>query len=254
MVPATVSVSSWPSQLLSHSIARVSRWVVRVEAGEPVDRLDAGERVDVGLNAREVLERMLLALAEQLLDPPRPVAVQPLGGDVVGVVVADDPVVGGDEEALRRVDDAREVLERDGPLPLELARPAGLRQVGAAARADRQLADQLVADVSVAVRPQHVERRRRVWLGRGDQLLAVARPRCVTGCRRQQRVLKRRPGQRQRLLVVGAERLVHDRPVVGDRDVELVRLRASLDPDLLAHDLGAAPLALELVEPSGRRR
>ena len=56
----------------------------------------------------------------------------------------------------------------------------------------------------------------------------------------EQRVLKRRPGQRERLLVIGTERLVHDRPVVGDRDVEGVGLGPSLDIDLLVDDLGLA--------------
>ena len=59
----------------------------RVQPGQAVGRLLARDRVEVELDALEVLEREPLALAEQLLDTRGPVAVQVLAGDVVRVVV-----------------------------------------------------------------------------------------------------------------------------------------------------------------------
>ena len=67
----------------------------------------------------------------------------------------------------------------DRPLPLELAGPARLRQVGAAALAQRQAADQLVADRAVAVGPDQVRGGRGVALELGDQLGAGARSRAA---------------------------------------------------------------------------
>ena len=70
---------------------------------------------------------------------------------MVRVVVADDPVVRGHDESLGRVRDARKLLVGDRALPLELARPARLREVGAVAAPDRDAAGELVADVPLAV-------------------------------------------------------------------------------------------------------
>ena len=111
-------------------------------------------------------------------------AVEPFAGDVVRVLVADDAVVGGDQEAALGVDHLRQLLVGDRPLPLELAAPAGLRQVGAAAAAQRQAADQLVADRAVAVGPDQVRGRRGVALQLRDQLRAGARSRAARTCPR----------------------------------------------------------------------
>ena len=53
--------SSVRSQLFSRSIALISRWLGRLQAGEPVDDLVPGDRVEVGLHAAEALQVVLLA-------------------------------------------------------------------------------------------------------------------------------------------------------------------------------------------------
>src|ERR671922_2495458 len=116
---------------------------------------------------------MALPFGEQLLDARRPVAVEVLARYVVDVVVRGDAVVGGDDPPARRVDYRRELLVGHVAVPLVLARPAGLRQVGTRAAADRQPADELVADVSAAVGPDHVHHGHGVLDKALDRLLAA---------------------------------------------------------------------------------
>ena len=246
-MPAIESGSSRPSQLRSRSIALLSRWPCRRQPSQPLRRLDARQREVVGLHRLEVVDVVLVAGPQQLLDPLGAEAVEPLAGDVVRVVVADDAVVGGDEEAALGIDRLRHFLVGDRPLPLELARPARLRQVGAAALAQRQAADQLVADRAVAVGPDQVRGGRAVALELGDQLRPGGDPVQVEHAGEGGRLVERLPAQRQRLGLVGAERLVDDRPVVGDADVEHLGRVAALDRDLLADDFQRPPLVLEEV-------
>ena len=112
------------------------------QPGEPRARLGAGNRVHVGLDSREVIERVALALAQELLDPHRPVAVQVLAGDVVRVVVRGDPVVGGHDRPACWIDHLGQLLVRHVAVPLVLAGPARLREVRAAAAPDRKPADE----------------------------------------------------------------------------------------------------------------
>ena len=217
------------------------------QPAEPPRRLQAGDREVVGLHRLEALEVVLVAGAQQFLDPPRPEAVEPVAGDVVRVVVADDAVVGGDEEAALGVDDLGQLVVGDRPLPLELALPARLRQVGAAALAQRQAADQLVADRAVAVGPDQVGGGRGMALQGGDQLGAGADPVQLEHPLEGGRLVEGDPAQGKRLGVVGAERRVDERAVVGDADVEHLGRVAALDGDLLAHDLERPPLVLEQV-------
>jgi hypothetical protein len=88
----------------------------RVQAGKTARRLDAGDRVVVGLDRLEALEVVLLGRLDQFFDPLRPEAVEPFAGDVVRVGVADDPVVGGDQVAALRVDDLGQLVVGDRPL------------------------------------------------------------------------------------------------------------------------------------------
>ena len=81
-----------------------SRWPRGRQAAEPPRRLEPGQREVVGLHRLEALEVVLVARPQQLLDPLGAEAVEPVAGDVVRVVVADDAVVGGDEEAALGVD------------------------------------------------------------------------------------------------------------------------------------------------------
>ena len=81
----------------------------------------------------------------------------------------------------------------------------------------------------------------------GDQLRAGADLEQLEHAGEGGRLVERLPAQRQRLGLVGAERLVDDRAVVGDPHVEHLRLGAALDGDLLAHDLQRPPLVLEQV-------
>ena len=192
----------------------------RSEPAQPPRRLQAGDREVVGLHLLEPLDVVLVARPQHVLDPSRPVAVKPVAGDVVGIVVADDPVVGGDQEPLLRVDRLRQLLVGHRPIPLELPRPAGLRQVRAAALAQRQPPDQLVADRAVAVGPDQVHRGRAVPLHHLHQLRAGANPVHLERPPECGRLIEGEPAQGERLGVVGAERLVDDRPVVGDPHVE----------------------------------
>ena len=167
----SVSGSSLPSQLRSRSIALRSRWPRGLQAAEPrAPPRGRGSRGRRSASPRSSSRSCSSLSREQLLDPPGAVAVEPVAGDVVRVVVADDPVVGGDEEAALGVDDLRQLLVGDDPLPLELAGPARLRQVGAVAAAERQAADQLVADRAVAVGPDQVRGRRGVALEAAHEL------------------------------------------------------------------------------------
>ena len=84
-------------------------------------------------------------------------------------------------------------------------------------------------------------------LERGDQLRAGADPVQLEHPPEGGRPVERDPAQGERLGVVGAERRVDDRAVVGDADVERLGRVAALDRDLLAHDLERAPLVLEQV-------
>ena len=243
-MPAIVSGSRQPSQLRSRSIALRSRWprgcrrLSRAAASSP------GEREVVGLDRLEALEVVLLGRLQHLLDPLGAEAVEPVAGDVVRVLVADDPVVGGDHEAALGVDHLRQLVVGDRPLPLELAAPARLRQVGAAAAPERQAADQLVADRAGAVGPDHVRGGRGVALELGHQLGAGGDVEQLEGGFEGGRFGERLPGERQRLALVGAERLVDDRAVVGGAHLERDRLGAALDDDLLAPRSAAAATRL----------
>ena len=135
----------------------------------------------------------------------------------------------------------------DGPLPLELAGPARLRQVGDAAAAARQAADQLVADRAVAVGPDHVRGRRGVALEAGDEVGPGGHIKKLKGAVEGGRFAQREPGEGQRLGVVGAERLVDERPVVGLADLQHVGALAALHGDLLAVGRQRPPLVLEEV-------
>ena len=249
-MPAIVSGSSRPSQLRSRSIGADLALAARVQAPQPPRRLDPRQREVVGLHRLEALEVVLLALPQQLLDPLGAEAVEVFAGDVVRVLVADDAVVGGDQVAALGVDLLRQLVVGDRPLPLELAGPARLRQVGAAAAAARQAADQLVADRAVAVGPDQVRGGRGVALELGDQVRPGLDLQQLEHAGEGGRFAQRQPAQRQRLGLVGAERLVDDRAVVGDPHVEHDWLGAALDGDLLAHGLERPPLVLD----TGRRR
>ncbi len=61
------------------------------------------------------------------------------------------------------------------------------------------------------------------------------------------RLVERLPAQGQRLALVGAERVVDQRSVVGDPHVEHLGSVTALDRDLLANDLKWAPLVFEQV-------
>ena len=112
------------SQLLSRSIARTSRWCGGRRRASRCAVSSPGIEKHVELDAREVVERVVLALGQQLLDPLRAPAVEVLAGDVVRVVGRGDPVVGGDEHAARRVDERRQLVVGDVAVPLVLAGPA----------------------------------------------------------------------------------------------------------------------------------
>ena len=121
---------------------------------------------------------------QQFFDPLGAEAVEPFGGDVVRVVVADDPVVGGDQVAGLGVDDLRQLLVGDRPLPLELAGPARLRQVGDAAAGGSAAGRSACSRSSRGGRPR--SRSRRARCGRrsaGDELRPGGRRRAVRTCR-----------------------------------------------------------------------
>ena len=248
-MPAIESGSSRPSQLRSRSIALSSRWPRGRQparaAAPPPARGSRGCRTASPRSPRGRARRWRRSSSSIR---SRPEAVEPVAGDVVRVVVADDPVVGGDEEAALGVDHLRQLLVGDRPLPLELAGPARLRQVGAAAAAERQPADQLVADRAVAVGPDQVRGGRGVALELARPAPARSRSRAARTCPvKAVGSSSVMPAQRQRLGLVGAERLVDDRAVVGDAHVEDLGRVAALDGDLLAHDLQRPPLVLEQV-------
>ena len=194
---------------------------------------------------------------QELLDPLGAVAVKPLAGDVVGVLVADDPVVGGDEEAALGVDRLRQLRVGDRPLPLELAPPARLRQVGAAAAAQRQAADQLVADRAVAVGPDQV-RGGWVW---PSSLATRSGPEAISSSSNMPAKAVGSSSACQRSASGSASSAPSASLTIGPwwviAHVERHRLVAALDRDLLAHGLQRPPLVFEQVAPrprSARRR
>ena len=80
-----------------------------------------------------------------------------------------------------------------------------------------------------------------------DQVRARLDPVQIEHAREGRGLVERQPAQRQRLGVVGAERLVDDRAVVGAAHLEQLGVGAALDRDLLAHDLERQPLIFEQV-------
>ena len=191
----------------------------RHQAGEAVNHLVPGDRVEVGLHAAEVVEVVLLSLVEQLLDPRGPVAVQPVAGDVVGIGGVDDPVVGGDDVALVGIDQLGQLVVRDPALPFELARPAGLRQVRAVALPHRDATDHLVADRALPIGPDEVRHRHGQVAQELDELRAAAGLEHVEEGPGDRGLVDSGPAQSERLLVVRAERSVHDRAVVGQANL-----------------------------------
>jgi hypothetical protein len=212
-----------------------------------MDDLVTGDRVEVGLHAAEVVDVVLLALTEQLLDARCAVAVKPVARDVVRVGGVDDLVVRRDEVALVGVDELGQLVVGDPALPLEVTGPAGLGQVGAVALPDRDPADHLVADRSVPVRPDEVGDRHRHLAQHLDELRPTARLQHAEVGGRDRGLVQRSPAEGERLLVVRAEGLVHDRPVMGHADLVALRPVLTADGDQLLDQLERALLALEFV-------
>ena len=150
--------SSWPSRVVA----------VRQLHVEQVGHQRRGHRVAVvELELGHLVERQVLLVLEQVADPLRAVAVVPVVGEEVGVVAADDRLVGGDDEPLLGVEHARQPVERHvvaGPVVVGAPALGGHRAV-VAGLADRDPAGRLVADVALAVGVHevlagHGERRR----------------------------------------------------------------------------------------------
>src|SRR6185369_5439694 len=81
-------------------------------------------------------------------------------GDEVGIVVPDDLVVGGDDEARRRIEGEGHLLVGDEALPFGAAVPAGHRhQTLMAGGADGDAGGRLVADVAGGVGVDEVDAR-----------------------------------------------------------------------------------------------
>ncbi len=70
---------------------------------------------------------------QQVFDPLRAVAVRPIGGNEIGIVVRHDLVVGGHDPPARGIDGLGQGIEGNLSDPLAFAVPAGRREPAVAA-------------------------------------------------------------------------------------------------------------------------
>ena len=227
------------SQALDRARSRAGRAASGGRAGAT---LEAGDREVVGLHRARSRRGRARRCRRSAARSARPVAVEVLAarcgagsprGSIRLLAVTRKPRFG--------VARLRQLLVGDVAVPLVLAGPARLRQVGAVARAGSGCGRQLVADAAVAVGPEQV----------GDRALRARRASSTSSAplvgsrtrglgRVSRRHVERRQAQRQRLGLVGAEDVVDDRAVVGRADLEPLGLGAAPDGDLLARRSRAA--------------
>ncbi len=98
--------------------------------------LPARGRDRVELDRGKAARRMDRTVREQRIDTVRAVALGPFRGDRIGIILADDAVVGVGDGAIRRHGGLRQFRERDETAPVVFARPSLHRPGSVAARAD----------------------------------------------------------------------------------------------------------------------
>ena len=103
-----------------------------------------------------VSDRRVGRVAEAVREALGAVGWREVEADRVGVVIVDDAVVGGGEEARFRVRHARQVLMRDTTEPLVLAGPTRDGQPEVRAAPQRDLAARQVADRAMPIRHQEI--------------------------------------------------------------------------------------------------
>ena len=228
--------------------------VARAQPDEPVGGLDPGQREHVGLQLGERVEVVALAGGEHVLDPPRPVAVEPVAADVVRVALGRDPVVRRADVAALGIDHLGHLLVGDPALPFVLARPPRARQVGRSRRGAS-------APVPMHLKPIEPWRSAQtrletgaLWGASDSTSSAPARHREHPEARLGDAgPVEAGPAQRERLGVVGSERLVDDRAVSGRADDEPLRLAAPDLDRLLDHRRAAAARRRARRRPAGTR-
>ena len=129
----------------------------------------------IGLNCREVIGRQLVGSTNQLGDALAPKRLDPFHADRIRIAGRRRPVIGGDDEMLGRIEGVGELVERDEPGPLEIAGGSVARQRPVTARAERNAAGRVVADVPVHVGVNEILRRYDEYFHRIGELVPVAR-------------------------------------------------------------------------------
>ena len=176
-----------------------------------------------------------------------------------GIVVRRDPVVGGDDVARLGVDQLGQLVVGDPALPLVLAASSpGLGRSGQPPRAQREPADQLVADRAVAVGPDQVRDRARC--GGAATRPAPAPLRDVEHAEARLGHARQRRAPSSASASGSSGSAPSASLTIGPWWVRRTSSRSgsrALDLDLLLVDLERPPLALELVRRrrrSARRR
>ena len=150
------------------------RLVFRLRPREQSRELARLQGHDVPLDGAQVLGRHPRLREEQLRDARRAIRRRPR--ETEGVRVARRrAVVRGDEKPARRIEHARQVVERNGPLPVVVA-GTGDRQAAVGAGPHGHRARRRVTDVAVPVGVEEVLRRRVHERDAGEELVPARRP------------------------------------------------------------------------------
>ena len=177
----------------------------------------AERRIDVLLHGQHVLGAPSVVRGEQRANLLGAVRRREVSVDRVGKVRGKRILVGGDDHPARRIVDARQLVERNVAVPLEVARRAIHRYVAAIVAAPRQRAGGVVADIAIHIGIHEVRSRSRQARDRGRELLPVLRAIDIDEWKLQHAGLGGGPAQRQPLLAVGEK----DRTVARHPDRHL---------------------------------
>ena len=124
-------------QRLQHGVHPGGARIARRRLQQHRQHLVGVEREIVGLHDDHAVDRMALDLAQQLVGAALAVGLGPVAADEVAVVVGHQAGVGVDDDAARRIVDARQLVERHEARPVEFRRPARHRHRAVALAPDR---------------------------------------------------------------------------------------------------------------------
>ena len=112
-------------------------------------------RVFIALKLHHLAGRQVFARSKHFLNPGKPVRLQPVIADRIGIVGRQVLLVCGGDKSLRGIQDVRQLANRQIAIPLKASIPRHRHQA-VPVGPERHNADRLPADIALSVRPDHI--------------------------------------------------------------------------------------------------